>query len=206
MTSISLMDIIDTEASLGEKIFGDNKAYTIVCINNTCSTFNKITRDEIEKRREEYYCEHIPKKIEEAMKMFTYSELGITTKKYMKLIPIKYRNNYMNFSNMDREHYLSIYESTIDALGEKINNSIYYENILRQMIKQFKYYIILSNNNNYIWYGLYSNLYKKMMIEHYVFIISIMNYVLKKKDFEGEEHLIAMLQNLFTEELIEIIE
>jgi hypothetical protein len=44
------------------------------------------------------------------------------------------------------------------------------------------------------------------MIEHYVFIISIMNYVLKKKDFEGEEHLIAMLQNLFTEELIEIIE
>jgi hypothetical protein len=206
MTSISLMDIIYTEASLGEKIFSDNKAYTIVCINNTCLAFNKITRDVIEKRREEYYCEHIPKKIEEAMKMFTYSELGITTKKYMKLIPIKYRNNYMNFSNMDREHYLSIYESTIDALGEKINNSIYHENILRQMIKQFKHYIILSNNNNYIWYGLYGNLYKKMMIEHYVFIISIMNYVLKKKDFEGEEHIIAMLQNLFTEELIEIIE
>ena len=203
MTSISLMDIIDTEASLGEKIFGDNKAYTIVCINNTCSAFNKITRDVIEKRREEYYCEHIPKKIEEAMKMFTYSELGITTKKYMKLIPIKYRNNYMNFSNMDREHYLSIYESTIDALGEKINNSIYYENVLQQMIKQFKYYIILSNDNNYIWHGLYGNLYKKMMIEHYVFIISIMNYVLTKKDFEGEEHLIAMLQHLFTKELIE---
>ena len=206
MPSIYLMDIIDTEASLGEKIFGDNKAYTIVCVSNTCSAFNKITRDEIAKCREEYYCEHIPKKIEEAMKMFTYSELGITTKKYMKLIPIKYRNNYMNFSNMDREHYLSIYESTIDALGEKINNSIYYENILRQMIKQFKYYIILSNNNNYRWYGLYSNLYKKIMIEHYVFIISKMNYVLKKKDFEGEEHIIAMLQNLFTEELIEIIE
>ena len=206
MTSISLMDIIYTEASLGEKIFGDNKTYTIACISNTCSTFNKIAKDEVTKHRNKYYCEHIPKKIEEAMKMFTYSELGITTKKYMKLIPIKYRNNYMNFSNMDREHYLSIYESTIDALGEKINNSIYYENILRQMIKQFKYYIILSNNNNYIWYGLYSNLYKKMMIEHYVFIISIMNYVLKKKDFEGEEHLIAMLQHLFTEELIEIIE
>jgi len=33
-----------------------------------------------------------------------------------------------------------------------------------------------------------------------------MNYVLKKKDFEGEEHLIGMLQLLFTEELIEIIE
>ena len=144
--------------------------------------------------------------MKEAMKIFTYSELGITTKKYMKLIPFKYRDNYMNFSNMDREHYLSIYESTMNALVEKINNSIYYVNILRQMIKQFKYYIILSNNNNYIWYGLYSNLYKKMMIEHYVFIISIMNYVLKKKDFEGEEHLIAMLQHLFTEELIEIIE
>ena len=206
MTSISLMDIIDTEASLGEKIFGDNKAYTIVCINNTCSAFNKITKEEIEKHRKEYYCEHIPKKIEEAIKMFTYSELGITTKKYMKLIPFKYRDNYMNFSNMDREHYLSIYESTIDAFGEKINNSIYYENILRQMIKQFKYYIILSNNNNYIWHGLYGNLYKKMMIELYVFIISIMKYVLKKKDFEGEEHLIGMLQHLFTIEIIEIIE
>jgi len=206
MSSISLMDIIYTEASLGEKIFGDNKAYTIACISNTCSAFNKITREEIEKRREEYYCEHIPKKIEEAMKIFTYSELGITTKKYERLIPCKYRNNYMNFSNMDREHYLSIYESTMNALVEKINNSIYYVNILRQMIKQFKYYIILSNDNNYIWHGLYGNLYKKMMIEHYVFIISIMKYVLTKKDFEGEEHLIAMFQRLFTIKIIEIIE
>jgi hypothetical protein len=197
------MDIIYTEASLGDNIFSNNKEHTIVCISNTCSTFNKITKEEIAKRREEYYCEHIPKKIEEAMKMFTYSELGITTKKYERLIPCKYQNNYMNFSNMDREHYLSIYESTMDALVEKINNSIYYENILRQMIKQFKYYIILSNDNNYIWHGLYGNLYKRMMIEHYVFIISIMNYVLTKKDFEGEEHLIAMLQHLFTKELIE---
>jgi len=29
-----------------------------------------------------------------------------------------------------------------------------------------------------------------------------MKYVLTKKDFEGEEHLIAMFQRLFTEELI----
>ena len=202
MPSISLMDIIYTEASLGDNIFSNNKEHTIVCISNTCSTFNKITKEEIAKRREEYYCEHIPKKIEEAMKMFTYSELGITTKKYTKLIPIKYRNNYMNFSNMDREHYLSIYESTMDALVEKINNSIYYENILRQMIKQFKYYIILSNDNNYIWHGLYGNLYKKMMIEHYVFIISKMNYVLKKKDFEGEEHLITILNKIVNIEII----
>jgi len=203
MSSISCIDIITTESSLGEKILCDNKAYTIVCISNTCTAFNKITREGIAKRREEYYCEHIPKKIEEAMKMFTYSDLGITTKKYKRLIPCKYQNNYMNFSNMNRDHYLSIYESTMDALVEKINNSIYYENILRQMIKQFKYYIILSNDNNYIWHGLYGNLYKRMMIEHYVFIISIMNYVLTKKDFEGEEHLIAMLQHLFTKELIE---
>ena len=202
MTSISLMDIIYTEASLGDNIFSNNKEHTIVCISNTCTTFNKITKEEIAKRRKEYYCEHIPKKIEEAMKMFTYSELGITTKKYMKLIPFKYRDNYMNFSNMDREHYLSIYESTMNALVEKINNSIYYVNILRQMIKQFKYYIILSNNNNYIWHGLYGNLYKKMMIELYVFIISIMNYVLKKKDFEGEEHLITILNKIVNIEII----
>ena len=74
------------------------------------------------------------------------------------------------------------------------------------MIKQFKYYIILSNNNNYIWYELYGTLYKKMLINYYVFIISIMNYVLTKKDFEGEEHLIGMFQRLFTIEIIEIIE
>jgi hypothetical protein len=202
MPSISLMDIIYTEASLGDNIFSNNKEHTIVCISNTCSTFNKITKEEIAKRREEYYCEHIPKKIEEAMKMFTYSELGITTKKYERLIPCKYQNNYMNFSNMDREHYLSIYESTMDALVEKINNSIYYENILRKMIKQFKYYIILSNDNNYIWHGLYGNLYKKMMIELYVFIISIMNYVFTKKDFEGEEHLITILNKIVNIEII----
>ena len=202
MSSISLMDIIYTEASLGEKIFGDNKAYTIACISNTCSAFNKITREEIAKRRKEYYCVHIPKNIEEAMKMFTYSELGITTKKYERLIPCKYRNNYMNFSNMDREHYLSIYESTMNALVEKINNSIYYVNILRQMIKQFKYYIILSNNNNYIWYELYGTLYKKMTKNYYVFIISIMKYVLTKKDFEGEEHLITMLNKIVNIEII----
>ena len=199
------MDIINIESSLGEKIFYDDNMFNTVCISNTCSTFNKIAKDDIAKHREKYYCEHIPKKIEEAMKMFTYSELGITTKKYMRIIPSKYQNNYMNVSNMNREHYLSMYEeSTIDAL-EKINNSIYYDKILQQMIKQFKYYIILSNDNNYIWHGLYGNLYKKMMIELYVFIISIMKYVLTKKDFEGEEHLIGMFQSLFAIKIIEII-
>jgi len=33
-----------------------------------------------------------------------------------------------------------------------------------------------------------------------------MKYVLTKKDFEGEEHLIAMFQRLFTIKIIEIIE
>ena len=108
------------EYSLGEKILCDDDMFNTVCISNTCSIFNKITKDDIAKHREKYYCEHIPRKIEETMKMFTYTELGITTKKYMKLIPIKYRNNYMNVSNMNREHYLSMYESTIEAFGEKI--------------------------------------------------------------------------------------
>jgi len=202
MSSISLIDIINMEYSLGEKILYDDDMFNTVCISNTCSIFNKITKDDIAKHREKYYCEHIPRKIEETMKMFTYTELGITTKKYMKLIPIKYRNNYMNVSNMNREHYLSMYESTIEAFGEKIYNSIYYDKILQQMIKQFKYYILLSNNNNYIWHGLYGNLYKKMMIEHKLFIISIMNYVLTKKDFEGEEHLLEMFRRLFTIEII----
>ncbi len=158
---------------------------SVISIEDTYNTFEKdvldsrqiaykITREEIEKRRKEYYCEHIPKKIEEAMKMFTYSELGITTKKYMRLIPSKYQNNYMNVSNMNREHYLSMYEeSTIDAL-EKINNSIYYDKILQQMIKQFKHYVVLSNN--YMWQGFFGDFYRTIMIYYYVFIQCVLKY------------------------------
>jgi len=61
------MDIINIESSLGEKILCDNKSYSIICCNNTCSAFNKITKAEISNHREEYYKVLLPKKIEETI-------------------------------------------------------------------------------------------------------------------------------------------
>jgi len=69
------------------------------------------------------------------------------------------------------------------------------------MIKQFKYYVVLSNN--YMWQGFFGDFYRTIMIYYYVFIKCVLQYTLKKKDFEGEEHLIAMLNRIFTIELIE---
>jgi hypothetical protein len=69
MSSISLMDIIGTEYSLGVKILTNNNAITTKCINNTCVIFNKITKKEIDKHREEYYKVFLPKKIERLLRI-----------------------------------------------------------------------------------------------------------------------------------------
>jgi ADP-dependent phosphofructokinase/glucokinase len=65
--SISLMDILNTESSLSEKILGDNNAPITVCINGTCSMFNKMTAEDITQHREEYYIQYLPVKIEETI-------------------------------------------------------------------------------------------------------------------------------------------
>ena len=201
MLSITLMDIINIESSLGEKILCDNKSHSIICCNNTCSTFNKITKEEIKKYRDEYFLVNLPKKIEKTIKRFTYLELGFKSKKYISKVEKEYIDYYINIYNMNIEEFDTEYEEILDDFGEKINSSVYYYDILQQMIKQIKNYIVLSNN--YIRRRFLCEFYRIMLINYYVFIKCIMKYTLRKKDFEGEEHLILALDNLFIIEIIE---
>jgi hypothetical protein len=201
MSSISLMDIINKEASLGEKIFGDNKAYTIVCINNTCSIFNKITKEELERHREKYFVViGFSKKIEDSMKRLTYGYLGFNSKKYESYVEKEYVNYYINGSNIDRNVYGSKYQEAINAFGEEINKSIYRDNVLQQIIKELKNYVVLSNI--YILQEFFNVLYRTMLINYYVFIKYSMKYTLTRKDFEGEEHLITILNKIVNIEII----
>jgi len=178
MSSISLMDIILTENYLGYKILTDNTPYITKCINETCLIFNKISKEDINKHRNEYYLIYIPKKIEEIIE--DYSIYYIT-------------DNY----DID---YLEKYEKNIREYSDKINSSIYYDNILHKIIKLFETYVINSYNN--IWTNYWGDLFKIMMIQFYIFIKCGMKYILTKKDFKEEEHIITMLDNLFTIELL----
>lgn len=202
MSQISLMDIINTEASLGGKIFIENRTYTIACIGNTCSAFNKITKDEIARRREEYYCEYIPKKIEEAMKKFAVAYLGSISKIYLSSVDKEYISYYMNSSNMNIETFELEYETAIDTYGNQINNSIYYEYVLEKVIKKFKEYLILSNE--YIRQGFLDDFSKTMLIYYYSFIICNLNYRLSINDFEEKESTTSMLNNIFIEDIFTI--
>ena len=202
MPAITLMDIINIESSLGEKIFSCyNKACVIARISNTCRVFNKIIREEMTKRQDEYFIVDLPKIIEKSVKKFTYINLGFKSKNNISKVEKEYVGYYINSSNMDKDTFESEYEAEINAFDKKINNSNYYDNILQQMIKQFKHYVVLSNN--YMWQGFFGDFYRTIMIYYYVFIKCVLKYKLVKKDFEGEEHHITMLNRIFTIELIE---
>jgi hypothetical protein len=128
-------------------------------------------------------------------------ELGFKSKKYISKVEKEYIDYYINIYNMNIEEFDTEYEEILDDFGEKINNSVYYYDILQQMIKQIKNYIVLSNN--YIRRKFLCEFYRIMLINYYVFIKCIMKYTLRKKDFEGEEHLILALDNLFIIEIVE---
>jgi hypothetical protein len=196
------MDIIDIESSLGEKIFSCyNKVRVIARISNTCRVFNKIIKKEMMKRRDEYFIVDLPKIIEKSVKKFTYINLGFKSKNNISKVEKEYVCYYINSSIADKDIFDSEYQAEIDAFEKQINNSNYYDNILQQMIKQFKYYVVLSNS--YMWQGFFGDFYRTIMIYYYVFIKCVLKYTLKKKDFEGEEHLITMLNRIFTIEMIE---
>ena len=175
MSSISLMDIIYTEASLGEKILGDNKVYTIACISNTCSTFNKIAKDEIAKHRNKYYCEHIPKKIEETIE-----------KKMFALLKNKYNSNVYK---KPKE-----YEEDLQELALKINEKNY-DSILEKMINLYQ--------ENVRDYDMCCNITPAcyisgvLMKEFYNFIKFRMNYDLKREEFDNEDVTICDMIRLY---------
>jgi|APGre2960657373_1045057.scaffolds.fasta_scaffold16564_2 hypothetical protein len=186
--SISIMDIIFTEKYLGYKILIANKPPITKCINETCSVFNEISKEDMAKHREEYYLWFLPKQIEEIIDEFSsYNKL---------LLPSSLEGTGYYYT----DYHLYEYELITHRLADKIINSNYYDNILCKIIKICKEHIINSYNN--IWTDYWGNLFKTMMINYFVFIEFCMKYKLTKKDFEGEEHIITMLNNLFTIEII----
>ena len=99
-----------------------------------------------------------------------------------------------------KEYYVIYLPKKIEEIIEDYSTYYIIDNILHKIIKLFKNYVINSYNN--IWTDYWGNLFKSMMIHFYIFIKCGMKYILTKKNFEGEEHIITMLDNLFTIEII----
>jgi hypothetical protein len=149
---------------------------------------------EIVPHNNEYYMIDFHKKIKDTMKKCTYTYLGFKckNKQYVVNVEIEYINYYINGSKMDRDTYDSF--TIIDSLGEQINNSIYYDIVLQQIIKEFKNYVWC--RNNFKTHEFFFDFYRTMLINYYAFIKNGMKYTLTKKDFEGQEYLISMLEDI----------
>ena len=175
MLSITLIDIINIESSLGEKILCDNKLYSIICCNNTCSAFNKITKVEISNHREEYYKVLLPKKIEETIE-----------KKMFALLKNKYNSNVYK---KPKE-----YEEDLQELVLKINEKNY-DSILEKMINLYQ--------ENVRDYDMCCNITPVcyisgvLMKEFYNFIKFRMNYDLKREEFDNEDITICDMIRLY---------
>jgi hypothetical protein len=163
MNTFSLMDIINTEPSLGDMILSDNKAFTTGCINNTCKNFNKITHVEIIAHKEEYYKCIIPKKIEETLENKMFSLLK-------------------NPSNVKVYKEPEEYDAQLYELASNIKESNF-DSILLKILKKYKYCIFnsyLSNESSYM-FDILTNEYAKFIKTH-------LKYEISKKDFEEDEY------------------
>ena len=160
-----------------------------------------MMNNEISPRNNEYDMIDFHKKIKDIMKKCTYTYLGFKCKNkiYGLNVENEYIDYYINGSKMDREAYDSF--TTIDSLGEQINNSNYYDIVLRQIIKEFKNYVW--RRNNFKRHEFFLDFYRTILINYYQFIKYGMKYTFTKKDFEGQEYLISMLEDI---SIIEIIE
>jgi hypothetical protein len=165
MNKFSLMDIINTEPSIGDIILSDNKASTTGCINNTCKNFNKITHVEIIAHKEEYYKCIIHKKIEETIenKMFSLLKNPSNVKVYKE----------------PEEYDVQLYE-----LASNIKESDF-DSILLKILKKYKYCIFnsyLSNESESSYmFDILTNEYAKFIKTH-------LKYEISKKDFEEDEY------------------
>lgn len=167
MSQVSLMDIINIEYSLGNKIMQDcNNIYSLKCINNTCKIFNKITKEDMAKHREEYYLWFLPNKIEETIE-----------NKMLSLL--KGRDNYIVYKTPDE------YNKDLEKLASKINEYNYYDSILEKMIKLYAY--------NYADYDISRNITPAcyisgiIMKEFYNFITYHLKSKIKRMEFDNEE-------------------
>lgn len=199
MISTTLLDIINTEPSLGEKILLDNNIHVITRCNNTCSIFKNITYNENRKNKIEDFVVKISNKIEDSMKKFACAYLGSISKRYLSSVDKEYISYYMNSSKMNIEIFELEYHTALEAYGNQINNTIYYDYVLEKVIKKIKEYLILSNK--YIRQGFLDDFSKTMLIYYLSFIICNMNYKISIKDFEEKESITSMLNNIFIQDI-----
>jgi hypothetical protein len=160
-STMSLMDIFNTESSLSNMILRDNSASVTVCINNTCSMFNKMTAEDITKHREEYYKLYVPKKIEETIenKMFAI---------------LKNPRNVRVYKEPQE------YDADLKKLASHINENNR-DSILEKLINKYKVYVI-----DYYQTGYYL-MFDILMKEYSAFIKNHMGYEITRDDFDEEE-------------------
>jgi hypothetical protein len=175
MSPISLIDIINIEYSLGNKILCNNKPYTAKSINNTCKIFNEITKIEFSLYREEYYKLVLPKKIED-----------IIEKKMFALLKNKY--------NLNVYKKVEEYEEDLKVLALKINE-YNYDSVLTKMInlyqENFRDYDMCRNTTSACYIsGI-------LMKEFYNFIKFYMKYELKREEFDNEDVTICDMIRLY---------
>lgn len=159
--SISLMDIFNTESSLSEKILGDNNAPITVCINGTCSMFNKMTAEDITQHREEYYIQYLPVKIEKTIEKKMFAVL-------------KNPRNVCVYKEPKE------YDADLEKLASHINENNR-DSILEKMINKYKDYV-----RDYYHTGGYE-MFDILMKEFSVFVQKHMKYEITREDFEEEE-------------------
>lgn len=129
MSSITLMDIIGMEYSLGDKILSQNTATTAKCINNTCAIFNKITKNEIDTHRKEYYKMYLPKKIEKTIENKMFSILKNPGNVITYKTPEEYDFELVVLvSQINESNYASILTKMIDGLKDYVREYYLYHN------------------------------------------------------------------------------
>ena len=158
---ICLMDIFNKESSLSEKILGDNNAQITVCINGTCSMFNKLTAEDITQCREEYYTEYLPVKIEKTIEKKMFAVLKNPRNVYIYKEPEEY-------------------DADLEKLASHINENNR-DSILEKMINKYKDYV-----RDYYHTGGYE-MFDILMKEFSVFVQKHMKYEITRNDFEDEE-------------------
>jgi len=159
--SIRLIDIFNTESSLSEKILGDNNAPITVCINGTCSMFNKMTTEDVSQRREEYYMEYLPVKIEKTIEKKMFAVLKNPRNVYVYKEPEEY-------------------DADLEKLASHINENNR-DSILEKMINKYKDYV-----RDYYHTGGYE-MFDILIKEFGVFVQKHMKYEITREDFEDEE-------------------
>jgi hypothetical protein len=157
------MDILNMESSLGDKILCENDSQITVCINNTCTMFNKMTKEDIAKHRQEYYKRYLPKKIKETIENKMFSIL----------------KNPLNV-NVYKEP--EEYDADLEKLASQINE-YNRDSILARMLCEFKNYA-----SEYYIYDDKLCMDGILMKECYNFITNHMKYEITREDFEEDEY------------------